>query len=845
MNLLSQNFVFLDEDLKTQDNVFKFIADKAMDAKIISDSSALINGFKKRESEGSTGFEDGFAIPHARIKEANSAAIIIVRTKTGIEWKSIDGKPTRVAIALIVPDGQGNQHMEMLSDVAVKLMNEDFKKAILNAKTAQDVIKAFDIKKENKIVSNESQNGGPKVLAITACITGVAHTYLAEEKLLQAGEKLGYNVRVETHGSKGVGTPFTAKEINEADAIIFAVDTGVDKSRFSGLKSIEVKVAKAIHDPEGLINEVLKNGKILAQSNSSQPEIKSRDNVMKHILAGVSYMIPVIVLGGICLAFSLGIAKAIWGPGASPDNGGKSPWGILNVLNIIGGAAFTLMIPILGGFIANSIGGRAAIAPAMVASFIGNNSALLMSWIPGLDQVATPMGFLGAIAAGLMAGYLVKWINTWRVPRSLQAAMPIFFIPLGVGLILSLLFIYLIGAPIGWIMNEIQVGIGSAYGVTFENGQATGGSSNVGIVTGLLIGLLLGAMGGFDMGGPVNKIAFLTCSALVTASAGQPEEVMNVLQRPMGALAAAIPVAPIGMGLTTLIFSKYFDDDSRNMGVGAIVMGCIGISEGAIPFAIRDPKRAVVCNVLGSAVAGAIAGAAGVQDAAAHGGPIVAILGAVPYGSQTALFFIAAAAGVAVTTLIYGFWLIADAGKPGSVKERHVNYLATIATEYKDNEIDLKDKIVAIKNTRRTEIITAKENSQDIEPIKTKFVEQIQAVKEEIVLAKNAYKEKILAAKNAYKEYAILEKAAIKEQRVEIKNSTSVFKDVYIEKMQFIAEKNNNRPNFDNSLKKREFNQEIKQSKFVAKTNYKDSVISDSIKRRSKFVSGYESKLIR
>jgi PTS system fructose-specific IIC component len=211
--------------------------------------------------------------------------------------------------------------------------------------------------------------------------------------------------------------------------------------------------------------------------------------------------------------------------------------------------------------------------------------------------------------------------------------MPIFFIPLFVGLLLSLIFIYVIGAPIGYVMQKVQDGIKEGY------------SGTIGIGVGLALGALLGAMGGFDMGGPVNKIAFVTCSLLVTQG----------IYEPMGSLAAAIPVAPLGMGFTTVFFPKFFDKDTKNMGIGAIIMGCIGISEGAIPFAIRDPKRAIVSNVLGSLVAGAIAGAFGVTDQAAHGGPIVAILGAVPYGVQTLYFFIAAAAGVVVTTSVYGF----------------------------------------------------------------------------------------------------------------------------------------------------------------------------------------------
>jgi PTS system fructose-specific IIC component len=249
MELLKKDLIFLDQDIKSRDDVFAFIAKQAKDKNIITSEDALVAGFKKRESEGTTGFEDGFAIPHARIKEAKEAAVVVVRLKKGIDWESIDGKPTEVAIALIVPDGQGNTHMEILSDVATKLMNEEFKKQIKAAKNADDVVKAFDVKKTAPKAVAKKAKDGLNILAITACITGVAHTYMAEEKLIKAGAEMGHHLRVETHGSKGVGTPFSDKEIKEADLVIYAVDVNVDKARFAGKKSYQVKVAKAIHDP--------------------------------------------------------------------------------------------------------------------------------------------------------------------------------------------------------------------------------------------------------------------------------------------------------------------------------------------------------------------------------------------------------------------------------------------------------------------------------------------------------------------------------------------------------------------------------------------------------------------
>ncbi|WP_338983797.1 fructose-specific PTS transporter subunit EIIC [Spiroplasma endosymbiont of Othius punctulatus] len=755
-DILNSKHIFLDVELKSQKEAFEFLAQKAADLGIVTSKDALVTGFENREKESSTGFEDGFAIPHARIKETTKAACLVVKLKEAIDWNSMDGKPTQYLFALIVPDGKGEEHMSILSDIATKLMNDDFKSAVISAKTEDQVLKAFDIKAK-AVETTAPSAGGLKIVAISACVVGIAHTYMAEDKLIKEGAKMGHQVRVETHGSKGIGTPLTAKEIEEADVVLFAVDVNVDSSRFVGKKFYKVKVAKAIHETKLTIESAIKNGTTLAGTaggdfKTSGKATGEKQGVLSHILAGISYMIPVIVLGGICLAFSIGIAKAIWGPEAGTGgpmigtgvigNDGKEimaaqfPWNPLAIMDKIGGTAFALMIPILAGFIGNSIAGRAAIAPAMVGAFIGNDPKLLMPI--GDMTVETPMGFIGAIIAGLAVGYFVKWINSWNVPRSLQAAMPIFFIPLVAGILISVIFIYVIGGPIGWVMGEFSGAIKSAYG-----------TDGVGIGVGLALGILLGAMAGFDMGGPINKIAFVTSAALVTEGVNQP----------MGAMAAAIPVAPIAMGLTTIIFARFFDKETRGMGIAAIIMGTIGISEGAIPFAIRDPKRAIVSNVIGSAVAGGIAGAFLVTNMAAHGGPIVAILGAVPYGIMTLYFFIAVGAGVATTTLIYGFWLMADAGEVASVKEAHVEYLTGLGNAKREAISEIKSEIKTLKANKDTSKIEAK--------------------KSEIKTIIEDHKAAVAKAKVAYSEIKVEEKALMKVNSGEVKAFNASAKSDY------------------------------------------------------------------
>ncbi|AUF83730.1 PTS fructose transporter subunit IIB [Mesoplasma syrphidae] len=824
-SIFSTEYIFLDQEFSSKERVFSFIASQALKLNLVSNKEALVKGFLDREKEGSTGFEDGFAIPHARIMEIKKSAVFVVRLKSPIDWNSLDGKPTKIAIALMIPEGpSGEEHLTILSSIAMKLLNTDFKRKILSTNSNKEVLELLQqVETKENIASNDKKtsNDGLKIVAITACITGIAHTYMAEEKLLSEVPKMGHSIRIETQGSKGVGTPLKPQEIADADLVIFATDTSVDKTRFAGKKVYQTKVAKAMKDPQGTVKLAIAEATLQKGENPSF-QTKNRvsgekEGVMQHIMAGISYMIPIIVLGGICLAFSIGLAKAIWGPEAGtagPNDQYK--WGILNVMNLVGSAAFAMMIPILGGFIANSIAGRAAIVPAMVGAFLGNNPDNFMP-MPGMDAVATPAGFLGAIAAGLLAGYTVKWINTWNVPKTLQAAMPIFFIPIVVGLGIGLLFIYVIGGPIGYVMDQISIGFKNAY------------NSELGVWAGLGLGMALGAMAGFDMGGPINKIAFVTGSALVTAK----------IYEPMGAIAAAIPVAPLGMGLTTIIVPKFFDKDTRNLGVAAIIMGCIGISEGAIPFAIRDPKRAVVSNVLGSAVAGGIAGALMVTNAAAHGGPIVAILGAVPYGVETLYFFIAIAAGVATTASVYSFWLLTDAGKPGSVKETHVAYLLSLNSEKKVALADINEKIKTAKVTAKFAVKDAKMKNENADAILFSLSKTLKVLVDKKAMIIEKYKSDVEKAKMAYKEISKLESEFVKTKNEQVKKFVAQNTEDYQTKLSKINSDFKNNKFATNKMQVHQNKSNLLEAKQELKEQKQSSFIQYQTNLRKQFVEKY------
>lgn len=656
-DILTPHQVFLDDTCKTQDEVFIKIAQEAQKLGLLKKGASvdtLVQSFKTREEEGTTGFGDGVAVPHARNEDIVKACIFIVRFKKPVEWKAMDEQPVQAIIALIVPmKSASNEHLEILSKVAQKLAKPDFQKLLLKSNDKSAIIAGLNISSEStntdttKLKPTITNNGKKKIVAITACPVGVAHTYIAQDKLELAAKILGYDIKVETHGSIGIKGTLTKQEIANADLVIIAVAAGsadLGLERFAGKPLYQLEITKVIKDPQGSMNQALAKakpfeikgtGKKSSSDAAGDMFATDKKGIMKHIMAGVGYMVPFVVFGGIMIALSVGLTKAIYGPSADPKTLNPN---FLYFMFKAGETGFTLMIPILAGYIAYSIAGRAALVPAMVSAFIANTIGLVYP-IAGLKSEVSS-GFLGALLIGPAAGYLVKWMISWKVPKTIAPIMPIFVIPIIATFLISFTFMYAIGAPIAWLMQQLQVGLKKLPTAAMA-----------------AIGLLLGAMIGFDMGGPINKIAFLAASGLIASGKGDPNT-----QIFMGAVAAAIPVAPMGMGLTTIIFRKFFNEGEKTLGLTALLMGCIGISEGAIPFAVKDPKRAIVSNIVGSAVAGCIAGAF-FLTAAAHGGLIVAVLGAVSalhysQGIGIALFFLAIIVGSLVTCFMYGGLLI-------------------------------------------------------------------------------------------------------------------------------------------------------------------------------------------
>ncbi|MFD5009631.1 fructose-specific PTS transporter subunit EIIC [Streptomyces chartreusis] len=450
-----------------------------------------------------------------------------------------------------------------------------------------------------------------RLLAVTACPTGIAHTYMAAEKLAQAAESRGIDMKVETQGSIGAENVLDDNDVKHADGIIVAADKDVDLSRFAGKRVLTVGVAEGIRHPEQLIERVMSAPVHTPGGAPTAPASggKERSVGYKALMNGVSYMIPFVVVGGLLIAISLSL-----GGHTDPSGGLVIPkdsfWMDINNIGVIG---FTLMVPILSGYIAYAIGDRPALVPGMVGGWIANTGELYDS--------KAGAGFIGAIVTGFLAGYLVLWIKKVPVPKFARPIMPIIVIPIVATTALGMFFIYVIGKPISWVFENLTDWLSGMTGTSA-----------------ILLGAILGLMIAFDMGGPVNKTAFLFGAGLIATGN----------QTVMGMCAAAIPVMPLGQGLATLIRKRLYTEQERETGLASLFMGCFGISEGAIPFAAARPAQVIPANMLGGAVAGAIAGLAGVEDAVPHGGPIVAVLGAV---SGVPMFFVAVVIGSAVTAL--------------------------------------------------------------------------------------------------------------------------------------------------------------------------------------------------
>ncbi|OBS99967.1 PTS fructose transporter subunit IIC [Vibrio tasmaniensis] len=615
--LINQDLIKLSLSANSKEDVFKELIDVLYAQGRISDKAQFLADIKAREEQGNTGFEEGIALPHAKSAAVIKPAVVIGVQQQGIEYGADDGQPSKLFFMIASPDGGDNHHIEVLAELSSKLIEEGFIESFMNAQSEQEALELLLSKPEpSETETNVDKQGF--IIGVTGCPAGVAHTYLAAEALEKGAAALGYDIKVETNGSIGVKNSPTQEEIERADAIVVACDKQVDMARFAGKRVISTNVKAPIKDAQGLIKQALNAPSYQAEQAPTNQSVvekasQARSDLYRYLMNGVSHMIPFVVTGGLLIALALAI-------GGEPSESGMAiPAGSMwNQILEVGVVAFTLMIPILAGYIAYAIADRPALTPGLIGGWIANNGSFY-----GADAGT---GFIGAIIAGLLVGYFVKWITSFNYHKFVQPLVPIMIAPITGSLFIAGLFIFVIGAPIAGLMDALTALLTS---------MSTG---NV-----VLLGIVLGGMAGFDMGGPFNKVAFLFSVGMIAS--GQTQF--------MGAMACAIPVAPLGMAIATRLGRKFdlFESSEIEAGKAAGAMGLVGISEGAIPFAAQDPMSVIPANVLGSMTAAVMAFSFGITNSVAHGGPVVALLGAMNY-PILALLCMASGAGVTAVTCI-------------------------------------------------------------------------------------------------------------------------------------------------------------------------------------------------
>lgn len=590
-DLVSKEIMILNLKSSTKLEVIDELIELLYQGNKIGDKEEFKKAVLEREKVSSTGLEDGIALPHGRSEVVSSPAVAIGISREGIEYGALDGEKSKIFFMIAVPENTTDVHVEILSKITSNLMEDEVREKILSAKTKEELFEIVNNFEKEKI-KLEDENEKDFYIGVTGCAVGVAHTYLAAECLEKAARENGVTIKVETNGSIGVKNAPTEDEIKRAKGIIIASDKQTDLDRFNGKRIIMTNVKEGIKNADKLIKESMAGkGEIYQGSVKSVQSEKTSGNLLyRSLMNGVSHMVPLVIVGGILIALSLAIGGEPTPAGLQIPAGSR--WN--DILNI-GVVGFTLMIPILSGYIAYSIGDKPALAPGLIGGWIANNGSFYGA------QAGT--GFIGAIISGLIVGYFVLKLKKINFPKIIEPLVPIMIIPITASLFIGALFIFVIGAPISSLMLALNNML-----ISLSAGSL------------VVIGLVIGLMQGFDMGGPFGKVAFLFSVGLIAD--GQLQF--------MGAQAAAIPVAPLGMGLATIIAKKrgIFSSEEIENGKAALAMGMVGISEGAIPFAAADPIAVIPANMIGSAVACILGFLFGLTNNVAHGGPIVVLLGA-------------------------------------------------------------------------------------------------------------------------------------------------------------------------------------------------------------------------
>lgn len=613
-NLFSENCINLNLKGSTKSEIIDELVEMLNAAGKLNDKEEYKKQILKREAQSSTGLEEGIAIPHAKTAAVKIPSIAFGLSKNGVDYESLDGEPSKLFFMIAAPANASDTHIEILSKLTTMLLDDDIRERLLEVKTPQEVIEILSLENEDEEEKKEevtvkAENSDlPEVLAVTACPTGIAHTYMAADALIKKAKELGVNIKVETNGSTGVKNMLTDEEIKNAKGIIVAADKNVEMARFDG-KNVEiVPVKEGIKNPEGLIKNALNQTAPIYKADGKSSGVsnkKEKTGFYKHLMSGVSNMLPFVVGGGILIAlsFMFGITAS------NPSDPNYSP--IAKLLNDIGGGnAFFLMVPVMAGFIGMSIADRPGFAPAMVGGLISLNNG---------------GGFLGGLIGGFLGGYTIVLLKKVfnKLPQSFEGLKPVLLYPLfGIFITGALMYGFIVD-PIAALNNGVTEFLKSL------------GTGNL-----VLLGIVLAAMMATDMGGPINKAAFTFGIMMITAGDYAPH----------AAVMAGGMVPPLGIALATTFFKNKFTKDERDAGKTCYIMGLSFITEGAIPFAAADPVRVIPASAIGAAIAGGLSMFFKVQLPAPHGGIFV-----FPVVTNPMMYLLSIVIGSVVTALILGF----------------------------------------------------------------------------------------------------------------------------------------------------------------------------------------------
>ncbi|WP_105210421.1 fructose-specific PTS transporter subunit EIIC [Streptococcus suis] len=641
-DVLRKDVMLLDLQATSKEAVIDEMITSLVDKGYVTDFDAFKTGILNREAQTTTGLGDGIAMPHAKNAAVKEATVLFAKSNKGVDYASLDGQPTDLFFMIAAPEGANDTHLAALAELSKYLMKAGFADKLRGVSSTEEVIAVFDTAEAADKAAEEvvvaPSGDRPFIVAVTACTTGIAHTYMAEEALKKQAAEMGVDIKVETNGASGVGNKLTVEDIKNAAGVIIAADKAVDMPRFNGKPLVSRPVAAGIKQPEELINIILDGKASAYTATEGAATVESSEKLSfgkafyKHLMSGVSQMLPFVIGGGILIALAFLFDNLLGVPSDSLGSLGSYNE-IAAMFMKIGGAAFGFMLPLLAGYIAYSIAEK----PGLVAGFVAGaiaSSGLAFGKIPyaagGEETLAlagVSSGFLGALVGGFLAGGVVLVLrNALRnMPKSLQGLNAILLLPL-LGTAITGFLMFFVNIPMAAIntgMNNFLAGL--------EGSSA------------ILLGLVLGGMMAVDMGGPVNKAAYVFGTGTLAATVADGGSVA------MAAVMAGGMVPPLAVFVATLLFKNKFTQEERNSGLTNIVMGLSFITEGAIPFGAADPARAIPSFIAGSALAGALVGLSGIQLMAPHGGIFVIAL-----TSNPLLYILYVLIGAVVSGILYG-----------------------------------------------------------------------------------------------------------------------------------------------------------------------------------------------